>query len=176
MAHFPANNIISAADEQRFTLTQLDATRAARAGVVVTPTASLNQSQQRDQARVALVRQYQAANLKLLKAAGVKIAVGTDNVEDMSSDEFHYLASLDVFTNAGTVTRLERGHAPDDFSAASDRANRARIRGELHPSRAQPPRRSEGNRRDRSSVQARRRDSVALIPEHESRSKCATPP
>ena len=77
MAHFPVNNLRSAAEEQRFTLTPLDATRAARAGVVVTPTASLNQSQQRDPSRVALVRQYQAANLKLLKAAGVKIAVGT---------------------------------------------------------------------------------------------------
>lgn len=100
IAHFPPNNITSAADEQRFTLTQLDATRAARAEVVVTPTASLNQSQQRDQARVALVRQHQATNLTLLKAAGVKIAVGSDNVADMGPGEFHYLASLGVFTNA----------------------------------------------------------------------------
>jgi hypothetical protein len=35
IAHLPPNNITSAADAQRFTLTQLDATRAARAGVVV---------------------------------------------------------------------------------------------------------------------------------------------
>lgn len=100
IAHFPPNNITSAADAQRFALTQLDATRAARAGVVVTPTASLNQSQQRDQARVALVRQYQESSLKLLKAAGVKIAVGSDNTADTGPGEFQYLASLGVFTNA----------------------------------------------------------------------------
>ena len=100
IAHLPSNNITAAADEQRFVLTPLDAARAARAGVVVTPTASLNQSQQRDQARVALVRQYQASNLKLLKAAGVKLAVGSDNTADMGPGEFQYLASLDVFTNA----------------------------------------------------------------------------
>jgi hypothetical protein len=99
VAHLPANNVVSAADAQRFTLTPSDAARAARAGVVVTPTASLNQSQVRDPARVALVRQFQAMNLKLLKDAGVKIAVGSDLIEDTGASEFAYLASLDVFTN-----------------------------------------------------------------------------
>lgn len=66
----------------------------------MTPTASLNSAQQRDTNRAAFVRQFQAANLKLLKNAGVRIAVGTDNIEDVGAVEFHYLASLDVFTPA----------------------------------------------------------------------------
>jgi hypothetical protein len=45
----------------------------------------MNQSQQRDQVRVALVVQYQAANLKLLKAAGVNIAMESDNDESAQS-------------------------------------------------------------------------------------------
>ena len=98
VAHLPGYNIPSGADEHRYMLTPLDAEKAARAGVVVTPTASLNASQQRDANRVAFVRQFQASNLRLLKNAGVKIAVGTDNIEDVGTGEFQYLASLDVFT------------------------------------------------------------------------------
>lgn len=100
VAHLPGYNIPDEADQQRYSLTPADADRAARAGIVVTPTASLNASQQRDTNRVAFVRQFQAANLRLLKNAGVKIAVGTDNIEDVGAGEFHYLASLDVFTRA----------------------------------------------------------------------------
>jgi Amidohydrolase family len=100
VAHLPGYNIAAAADEHRYTLTPLDAAKAARDGVIVTPTASLNSSQQRDANRIAFVRQFQATNLRLLKNAGVKIAVGTDNIEDVGAGEFHYLASLDVFTRA----------------------------------------------------------------------------
>jgi hypothetical protein len=100
VAHLPGYNIPAGADEQRYTLTALDAAKAARDGVVVTPTASLNSAQQRDTNRVAFVRQFQAANLRLLKNAGVRIAVGTDNIEDVGAVEFQYLASLDVFTPA----------------------------------------------------------------------------
>jgi imidazolonepropionase-like amidohydrolase len=103
VAHLPGYNIPAAADEQRFRLTPLDAAKAARDGVVVTPTASLNSSQQRDANSVAFVRQFQAANLRLLKNAGVKIAVGTDDIDDVGAGEFHYLASLDVFTSAELV-------------------------------------------------------------------------
>jgi imidazolonepropionase-like amidohydrolase len=100
VAHLPGYNIPSTADEQRYTLTALDAAKAARNGVVVTPTASLNASQQRDANSVAFVRRFQTTNLRLLKDAGVKIAVGTDNIDDVSTGEFQYLASLDVFTTA----------------------------------------------------------------------------
>ncbi len=101
IAHLPGCFIPSVADDQRFALTQQDAARAARAGVVVTPTASLtNHLRVNSSTRIELARTRMTLNLKLLKDAGVKIAVGTDNVEDVSAEEFHYLASLGVFGNA----------------------------------------------------------------------------
>ncbi len=103
IAHLPGYNIPSASEEHRFILTQEDAVKAARARVIVAPTASLNRSRVRDPGMVELVRRRQASNLRLLKDAGVQIVVGSDNVEDVGAAEFDYLTSLGVFTNAELV-------------------------------------------------------------------------
>jgi hypothetical protein len=63
IAHLPGYNIPSAAVVHRFTVTQEDAVRAARARVIVAPTAALNQRTVGDPERIELVRRVQASNL-----------------------------------------------------------------------------------------------------------------
>ena len=78
-----------------------DAAEAARRGVVVVTTAGLiNRFKEREPERYAKSREAQAANLRLLKEAGVKLAVGSDEYDDTSVAEVAHLRSLGVFSNA----------------------------------------------------------------------------
>jgi imidazolonepropionase-like amidohydrolase len=45
------------------------------------------------------VRRVEAANLKLLRSAGVRLAIGSDNPSDTSVQEAMYLAGLEAFDN-----------------------------------------------------------------------------
>ena len=78
-----------------------DAAEAARRGIVVVTTAGLiNRFKEREPERYAKSREAQAANLRLLKEAGVKLAVGSDEYDDTSVTEVAHLRSLGVFSNA----------------------------------------------------------------------------
>jgi hypothetical protein len=74
-----------------------DAKLAAARGIVVVTTASLVLNA--PEAERAPVRQLQAANLKLLREHGVVLAVGSDNPNDSSVQEFEYLQGMGVFDN-----------------------------------------------------------------------------
>jgi Imidazolonepropionase and related amidohydrolases len=88
-----------------------DAAEAARRGIVVVTTAGLNNRfKEREPERYARVREAQIANLRLLKEAGVKIAVGSDEYDDTSVGEVAYLQSLSVFDNA-EILRMWTAHA-----------------------------------------------------------------
>ncbi|AWX46127.1 hypothetical protein HME9304_03159 [Flagellimonas maritima] len=45
-----------------------------------------------------------AANLKILKEAGVTLAIGSDMYNDNSTEEFNFLHELDIFTNLELLT------------------------------------------------------------------------
>ena len=92
-----------------------DAAEAARRGIVVVTTAGLNNRfKEREPERYARVREAQIANLRLLKEAGVKIAVGSDEYDDTSVGEVAYLQSLSVFDNA-EILRMWTAHCADMF-------------------------------------------------------------
>ena len=78
-----------------------DAAEAARRGIVVVTTAGLiNRHKDRDPALYAAVRETQITNLRLLKQAGVKLAIGSDEYDDTSVAEVAHLRSLGVFADA----------------------------------------------------------------------------
>lgn len=77
-----------------------DAAEAARRGIVVVTTAGLiNRHKERDPQLYAAVHEAQIANLRILKEAGVKLAVGSDEYDDTSVNEVAHLRSLNVFSN-----------------------------------------------------------------------------
>lgn len=78
-----------------------DAAEAARRGIVVVTTAGLiNRFKESEPERYAASREAQSANLRVLRDAGVKIAVGSDEFDDTSVAEVAHLRSLGVFDNA----------------------------------------------------------------------------
>jgi imidazolonepropionase-like amidohydrolase len=94
---------------------KVDAVEAARRGIVVVTTAGLNNRfKEREPERYARVRETQIANLRLLKEAGVKIAVGSDEYEDTSIAEVAYLRGLGVFNNA-EILRMWTAHCAGMF-------------------------------------------------------------
>ncbi|MGQ0815733.1 MAG: amidohydrolase family protein, partial [Gemmatimonadota bacterium] len=94
IAHLPGSR-----DVQR--IDPADASEAARRGIVVTTTAGLiNRIRERDPALYATLRDAQIANLRLLKAASVTVAVGSDEYEDRSVKEVAHLRGLGVFNDA----------------------------------------------------------------------------
>lgn len=93
-----------------------DAAEAARRGIVVVTTAGLiNRHRQREPERYAAVREAQIANLRLLKEAGVKLAVGSDEYQDTSVAEVAHLQSLGVFDNA-EILRMWTANCAGAFS------------------------------------------------------------
>jgi hypothetical protein len=82
-------------------IAKADAEEAARRGIVVVTTAGLiNRFREKEPERYAKSREVQAANLRMLKEAGVKLAVGSDEYDDTSMAEVEHLRSLGVFSNA----------------------------------------------------------------------------
>ena len=82
-----------------FSTTKEDADAAARKGVVVVTTTYVVVDEVKKQDEVAKMRAIQAANLKLLRDAGVKIAIGPDVYTVTALDEAMNLESLSVFDN-----------------------------------------------------------------------------
>ena len=93
-----------------------DAVEAARRGIVVVTTAGLiNRGKEREPERYAAIREAQIANLRLLKQAGVKLAVGSDEYDDTSVAEVAHLRSLGVFDDA-TILRMWTAQCAGMFS------------------------------------------------------------
>jgi imidazolonepropionase-like amidohydrolase len=91
----------------RYTITSADAGAAGRAHMVVVATASLAAVNNRDQpARLAEVQGMQRTNLKLLKAAGVPLLIGTDGGPADALREAQYLIGLGVFTPREAIAAL----------------------------------------------------------------------
>jgi hypothetical protein len=91
IAHLPAVSEISAGD----------ARLAAQRGIVVVTTYAVAVPSliRIGAVREPDVRRVEAANLKLLRGAGVRLAIGSDNPSDTSVQEAMYLAGLEAFDN-----------------------------------------------------------------------------
>ncbi len=90
-------------DSSRFQLTVADAREAARRQVAVITTVSglaRYADETGDRALRASADQLHSSNLKLLRDAGVRLAIGSDEYGDTSVAEAQYLHSLGVFTAA----------------------------------------------------------------------------
>lgn len=88
-----------------YALTPADAHAAARAGTVVVTTTVITNGINLPRARKAQIKAVQTANLRLLQAAGVKLAIGSDNYMQTSRSEIENLSSMKVFDDA-TLLRL----------------------------------------------------------------------
>jgi hypothetical protein len=82
-----------------FPITKEDAEAAARKGVVVVTTTYVVVDEVKKPDEVARMRSIQTANLKLLRDAGVSIAIGPDVYTVTALDEAMNLESLKVFDN-----------------------------------------------------------------------------
>ena len=101
-AHMPPTFIRNSAYETNpdlYTITPDMAARAAAAGFVTTTTTLVNErGQMTESPRYEETRRVQAANLSILKAAGARLAVGSDRYQDTGLDEALNLATLGPFT------------------------------------------------------------------------------
>jgi imidazolonepropionase-like amidohydrolase len=82
-----------------------DARMAASRGVVVVTTASLALRRREPAEVYEQIRAGQRENLRLLHSSGVRIAIGSDDVEQTSHGEMDYLRGLGVFDNQ-TLLRM----------------------------------------------------------------------
>lgn len=97
-------------------LDKADAAEAARRGIVVVTTAGLiKRWKEREPERYAAVREAQIANLRLLKEARVKLAVGSDEYDDTSVAEVDHLRSLGVFDDT-EILRMWTANCAGMFS------------------------------------------------------------
>jgi predicted amidohydrolase YtcJ len=80
-----------------------DAEMAAKKGIVVVTTACLALRRRSDAELFAKIRAAQIANLKLLHAKGVILAIGSDEVEQTSAGEVEYLRELGVFDHRSLI-------------------------------------------------------------------------
>ncbi|MDB5471764.1 MAG: hypothetical protein JWR84_3324 [Caulobacter sp.] len=88
-----------------YSLTATDAREAARRGVVVVTTTVITENLNMARARKGPIKAVQTANLRLLRAAGVKLAIGSDNYMQTSRSEIDNLAAMHVF-DTPTLLRL----------------------------------------------------------------------
>ena len=90
-----------------YRITDADAAAAARAHMVVVPTASLAfLNNHDDPARLAVVQAMQRANLMALKRAHVPLLIGTDQQPGDAPDEAAYLIGLGVLTPREALNSL----------------------------------------------------------------------
>ncbi|MGH7710469.1 MAG: amidohydrolase family protein [Gemmatimonadaceae bacterium] len=99
--HMPGYGWRGSGDSAQHVLSDADANAAARRGTSVVTTLAFGQRASAPQKTPLQARRdaLNAANLRTLKAAGVVIAVGSDNYGATSRSEVLYLSDLAVFTN-----------------------------------------------------------------------------
>ena len=93
-----------------------DAQRAAERGIVVVTTASLA-LRAKDNPRYEEIRAMQRYNLQLLHEKGVKIAIGSDDVEQTSDGEVDYLRALRAFDDLALLNMWTKNSAETIFPA-----------------------------------------------------------
>jgi hypothetical protein len=101
IAHMPGYGWLGNGDSTQFALTPADAESAAKRGTAVVTTLGFGRRANAPDRTPALARRdaLNASNLKLLKDAGVRIGIGSDNYRAHSRSEALYLRDLGVFTN-----------------------------------------------------------------------------
>jgi imidazolonepropionase-like amidohydrolase len=102
LAHLPGNGFGVVKSAELFQITTEDAKAAARAHVSVTTTLSwLGDLKKRDPERYQISRdQILIPNLKLLRAAGVRLLIGSDQFRRDVVPELQVLRSLGLFSDA----------------------------------------------------------------------------
>lgn len=103
--HLPGYHWEAGATADRYRLTDADAEAAARGGVVVVTTAGISRNFAGPPERTAAVRALQIENLRRLRAAGVTLAIGSDDFQNGAAGEVAYLREIGVF-NDTTLLRL----------------------------------------------------------------------
>ena len=103
--HLPGYSWETGETASAYSLTATDAREAARRGVVVVTTTVITENLNLPRARKAPIKAVQVANLRLLKAAGVRLAIGSDNYMQTSRSEVDNLAAMKVF-DTPTLLRL----------------------------------------------------------------------
>ncbi len=88
-----------------YAITPADAREAARREVVVVTTTVITNGLNFSKARKEQIKAVQTANLRLLQAAGVKLAIGSDNYMQTSRSEIDNLTAMKVFDTA-TLLKL----------------------------------------------------------------------
>jgi imidazolonepropionase-like amidohydrolase len=89
-----------------YRLTAADAQAAARRGVAVVTTTAIGEAGAEDPARKAQIVGLQRENLRVLKAAGAPILIGSDSGPAAALQEAKHLAALGVFTRTEVVRKL----------------------------------------------------------------------
>jgi predicted amidohydrolase YtcJ len=102
LAHLPGYHLPAGGDPAIRRLTDADAQRAARAGLVVIagPLRGIVGYTSTDTAAVRAARELQIHNLSTLRRAGVRVALGSDTYGQDAAPEAAYTAGLSVFTPA----------------------------------------------------------------------------
>jgi hypothetical protein len=99
MGHLPGYGLGATEDPSVYRLAEADIALAARQHVAVQPTAELAAEGQPPAELLARRRALQIDNLRRLKAAGIRILVGSDRYGSDSRKEADYLDSLGLWTN-----------------------------------------------------------------------------
>ncbi len=99
--HMPGYGWLGSGDSTQYALGAQDAAAAASRGTSVVTTLAFGQRANAPGQTPPQTRRHavNAANLRMLKAAGVAIAIGSDNYGASSRSEALYLSDLGVFTN-----------------------------------------------------------------------------
>src|SRR5918995_818340 len=109
IAHLPGTKTV----EQ---IARTDAELAARNGITVVTTAALiERLKKKDPELHAKLRSAQIDNLRLLRDAGVTLAIGSDEYDDTSVGEVQHLRSLGVFQDLEILRMWTRNCAPAVF-------------------------------------------------------------
>lgn len=111
--HLPGYRLMSGTEPADYVITPEDATLAASGGIVVVTTASLLAKE-----KYPALLEVQRQNLRTLKAAGVRLAVGSDRDPGWGIlREIRYLKSLEVFSTQELLEIIFRGSARAIFPA-----------------------------------------------------------
>lgn len=107
IAHLPGYRFAAGLDAADYRIGEAAIAEAARRGTIVVTTAGVAQfwAQRATPGTIAAVRATQIDNLRRLRAAGVTLAIGSDNVMGTVVDEILYLDALRIMPRAELLRR-----------------------------------------------------------------------
>ena len=159
MAHMPGYYSGEEEGPRPYLLSPADAAEAARKHIVVIPTVSRD-SGYLDAKRMAQIQEAQIPNLRLLKSAGVRIAIGTDSYGTDSQFEALYLSKLGVFSNLEPPQGLDGRDSANHFPKSQDRPPGRRLRSQFYRHPGKSDRRFQGGEGHYRALQARTADRM----------------